>query len=399
MFYCVLWIYIGGEHTLQWFYITDLGEDTFIFGYPWLHHFNPCIDWTEGQVKDGAVHLETPWLALWMKTHQKSVVKRIQEHNDLDPGDEILVVHKMHIAQEWAIAANKKKKALTEQDIPEEYRWHAKVFSEEAAKCFPPAWPEDHAIKLVLDAPTSINCKVYPLTKAELEVMEKFIKENLELGYIEQSNSPWSTPYFFIKKKDRSLHPIQDYHMVNKYTVHDTYPIPWIEQILEGLHGKELFMALDVHWGYNNIWIKEEDRWKAAFKTPLGLYQPLVMFFGLMNSPATFQWTMDCIFQPLMNEYPDAIDVYMDDIFIKTGPDIELHREIVHKVLDLLEKESFFLKLSKCKFEQTSIDYLGICIEKGVIHIDPTKRDGLANWPQKLHTVKQVCSTLGVLGY
>jgi hypothetical protein len=334
-----------------------------------------------------------------MKTHQKSVVKRICESNDLDPGDEILVIHKTHIAQEWAIATNKKKRALTEQDVLEEYRWHAKVFLEEAAKCFPPVQPEDHAIKLVPDAPASINCKVYPLTKAELEVTEKFIKENLELGYIEQSNSPWSTPYFFIKKKDGSLCPVQDYHMVNKYTVRNTYPIPRIEQILEGLHGKELFTALDIHWGYNNIWIKEEDWWKAAFKMPLGLYQPLVMFFRLMNSPVMFQQTMDRIFQPLMNEYPDAIDVYMDDIFVKTGPDLELHWEIVHKVLDLLEKESFFLKPSKCKFEQTSIDYLGICIEKGVICIDPTKRDGLADWLQRLHMVKQVRSTLGVLGY
>jgi hypothetical protein len=108
---------------------------------------------------------------------------------------------------------------------------------------------------------------------------------------------------------------------------------------------------------------------------------------------------MDCIFQPLMNEYPDAIDVYMDDIFIRTSPDLELHREIVHKVLNLLEKESFFLKPSKCKFEHASIEYLGIHIEKGVIHIDTTKRDGLADWPQRLHTMKQVCSTLGVLGY
>jgi hypothetical protein len=74
-----------------------------------------------------------------MKTHQNSMVKRIQEHNDLNPGDEILVVHKTHITQEWAIAANKKRKALMEQDVPEEYRWHAKVFSEEVAKPFPPA--------------------------------------------------------------------------------------------------------------------------------------------------------------------------------------------------------------------------------------------------------------------
>jgi Reverse transcriptase (RNA-dependent DNA polymerase) len=75
--------------------------------------------------------------------------------------------------------------------------------------------------------------------------------------------------------------------------IHDVYPIPWIEQILEGLHGKELFMVLDIRWGYNNIHIKKEDRWKAAFKMPEGLYQPNVMFFGLMNSPATFQRTMD----------------------------------------------------------------------------------------------------------
>jgi hypothetical protein len=92
-------------------------------------------------------------------------------------------VCKIHIAQEWAIAAN--KKALTEQDIPEEYQRHAKVFSEEAAKCFPPAQPKDHAIKLVSDAPALINCKVYLRMKAELEAMEKFIKENLELRYIE----------------------------------------------------------------------------------------------------------------------------------------------------------------------------------------------------------------------
>jgi hypothetical protein len=125
--YCILQIYVGGKHVLQQFYITDLGEDTFILGYSWLHHFNPHIDWAKGQVKDGAVCLETPWLVLWMKTHQKSVVKHIQEHNGLDLGDEILVVHKTHIAQEWAIAANEKKKTLTEQDMPEEFDWLVSV--------------------------------------------------------------------------------------------------------------------------------------------------------------------------------------------------------------------------------------------------------------------------------
>jgi Reverse transcriptase (RNA-dependent DNA polymerase) len=70
--------------------------------------------------------------------------------------------------------------------------------------------------------------------------------------------------------------------------VWDVYPIPHIEQILEALHGKELFTALDIQWGYNNIWIREEDQWKAAFKTPDGLFKPRVMFFRLMNSPTMF---------------------------------------------------------------------------------------------------------------
>ena len=89
----------------------------------------------------------------------------------------------------------------------------------------------------------------------------------------------------------------------------------------------------------------------------------------------------------------------MDVILIATGNDIELHRHIVHEVLDLLAEESLFCKLSKCHFEQTSITYLGIVVEAGTIRIDPTKLNGLLAWPRKLTTVKQVRTTLGVFGY
>jgi hypothetical protein len=91
--------------------------------------------------------------------------------------------------------------------------------------------------------------------------------------------------------------------------------------------------------------------------------------------------------------------VYMDNILIATNDNLPLHQRIVHDVLDLLETESFFLKPSKCKFERSSIDYLGIIVSNGAISIDPMKRDGLATWPEQLSTVKQVCSTLGVFGY
>jgi hypothetical protein len=166
-----------------------------------------------------------------------------------------VIICKTNFAQEWAIEANKDKWAQTvgKEEIPVEYRCHATVFSETAAKRFPPARPEDHAIKLKPDAPQTINCKVYPLTHVEREAMAKFLKENEALRYIEKTDSPWSTPWFFIKKKDGTLCPIQDYREVNKWTIQDVYPIPRIEQILEGLHGKELFTTLDIWWGYNNI--------------------------------------------------------------------------------------------------------------------------------------------------
>jgi Reverse transcriptase (RNA-dependent DNA polymerase) len=131
---------------------------------------------------------------------------------------------------------------------------------------------------------------------AEQEATKKFLEENKRLGYIKKMDSPWSSPWFFIKKKDGTLRPVQDYCEVNKWTVRDVYPIPRIEQILESLNGKELFTVFDVQMGYNNMLIKKEDRWKAAFKTPYGLYQPKVMFFSLTNSPATFQRTMDRVF-------------------------------------------------------------------------------------------------------
>jgi RNase H-like domain found in reverse transcriptase len=108
---------------------------------------------------------------------------------------------------------------------------------------------------------------------------------------------------------------------------------------------------------------------------------------------------MDHLFHPLKDKYPGMLFVYMDDILIATADDLPLYCHIVHDVLDLLEAKSFFLKPSKCKFEQTSINYLGIIISNGTISIDPTKCDGLATWPEQLTTVKQVHSTLGVFRY
>jgi hypothetical protein len=166
--------------------------------------------------------------------------------------------------------------------------------------------------------------------------------------------------------------------------------MPQIEQILEQLHGKVLFTTLDIRDGYNNIQVHPEDQWKLAFKMTKGLWQPKVMFFGMTNAPAVFQRTMDRVLGPLKNKYPGMVFVYMDDILIATPDDEALHEQIVTEVLDMLAREDFYLKLAKCQFHQKAIDYLGIRIEEGKIKIDPTKRDGLADWAETLRNVHKV---------
>jgi hypothetical protein len=112
-------------------------------------------------------------------------------------------IRKTHFAQEWAIQGKdqRQQESVKEKGIPREYQRHHQVFSDQQATRFPPSRPEDHAIKLIPGAPETISCKVYPLTLVEQEATKKFLEENEHLGYIEKTDSPWSSPWFFIKKK------------------------------------------------------------------------------------------------------------------------------------------------------------------------------------------------------
>ena len=134
-----------------------------------------------------------------------------------------------------------------------------------------------------------------------------------------------------------------------------------------------------MQWGYNNVRIKEGDEWKVVFKTSDGLFEPTVMFFGLTNSPATFQTMVD---DELM-EFVDAgiASVYMDDIVIHTDGTKEEHEATVHKILTRLEKLGLFLKPEKCQFHQQEIEYLGMIVGNGQVCMDPVKVQGIAQWP------------------
>ena len=140
-----------------------------------------------------------------------------------------------------------------------------------------------------------MNCKIYALTLEEQKALDDFLEENLRTGRIRPSISPMASPFFFVKKKDGKLRPVQDYRKLNEFTVKNRYPLPLIQELIDKLKGAKIFTKMDIRWGYNNVRMKEGDEWKAAFRTNRGLFEPTVMFFGLTNSPATFQGMMNQI--------------------------------------------------------------------------------------------------------
>jgi hypothetical protein len=156
---------------------------------------------------------------------------------------------------------------------------------------------------------------------------------------------------------------------------------------------------MDLCWGFNNIRIKEEDQWKATFKTPFGLHKPAALPFGLCNAPSTFCRAMSRMSKHLTDKYLMDLFIYIDNILITTSDNLERHHQIVHNVLDLLAEESYFLHPAKCTFEQLHIMYLGIIVDGNQLKPNPEKTSALHNWPRTLSTVKEVQSILGVLGY
>ena len=188
------------------------------------------------------------------------------------------------------------EKKSFEETVPKEYwEFRESVFNKKSFDQLPPRQPWDHAIELIQGAILR-DCKIYSLSAKEQEELNKFLDEHLKSGRIRPSKSSYASPFFFVKKKDSLLHPVQDYRRLNELTIKNKYPLPLIQELIDKVKGAQYFTKLDIRWGYNNMRIIEGDEWKAAFRTNSRLFEPLVMYFGLCNSPATFQLMMNTLF-------------------------------------------------------------------------------------------------------
>jgi len=130
---------------------------------------------------------------------------------------------------------------------------------------------------------------------------------------------------------------VQDYQYLNEWMVKNNYPLPLISDILENIETKKVFTKMDLRWGYNNVRIKEEDEWKAAFTTSKGSFEPTVMFFGLTNSPATFQAMMNKLLRDLINT--EKVAAFINDIIVGTESK-ERHDESVKEIVKRLKENN-----------------------------------------------------------
>ena len=415
------------------FAVCDLGDKEAILGHTWLYHHNPEINWRTGEVLFTRC---PPQCHIQVKREKKQTKKEkkkeqsgrvlslpslmeVEEHpedytEDVEPegqpeiedDDRVFIAYlspqektinaTTTVSQKLAEKSQKddSRKRTFEEIVPTRYHDYRAVFSKESFDQLPPRKPWDHAIELKPGSEPH-RCKIYPLSPNEQEELDAFLEENLKSGRIQPSKSPMASPVFFVKKKDGSLRLVQDYRKLNDMTIKNSYPLPLISDIINKLRKAKYFTKLDIRWGYNNVRIKEGDEWKAAFRTNRGLFEPLVMFFGLTNSPATFQTMMNEIFMNLIDR--GVVIVYMDDILIFTET-LEEHQEVTREVLAILEKNNLYLKAEKCEFEKLKIEYLGLIISEGKIEMDPVKIQGVATWPEPT-CVKEVQSFIGFVNF
>jgi hypothetical protein len=277
------------------------------------------------------------------------------------------------------------------RDIPVVYEFPG-VFPDDL-----PGMSPDRDIEFIIELQPStapISKRPYRMPPNELAELKIQLQDLLDKGFIRPSASPWGCPAFFVKKKDNSLRLCVDYRPINAVTIKNKYPLARIDISFDQLAGAKVFSKIDLRSGYHQIKIKPCDIPKTAFSTRYGLYEYLVMSFGLTNALAYFMYLMNSVFMPELDKF---IVVFIDDILIYSKTD-EDHANHIRIVLQRLRDHRLYAKFSKCEFWLDSVKFLGHTISSEGISVDPTKVQEVMDWkpPTSIH---QIQSFLGLAGY
>ncbi|GJQ98052.1 putative reverse transcriptase domain-containing protein [Tanacetum coccineum] len=216
----------------------------------------------------------------------------------------------------------------------------------------------------------------YRFAPSKMKELSDQLQELSDKGFIRPSSSPWGAPVLFVKKKDGSFRMCINYRELNKVTVKNRYPLPRIDDLFDQLQGSSVYLKIDLRSGYHQLRVRKEDIPKTAFRTRYGHYEFQVMPFGLTNALAVFMNLMNRVCKPYLDKF---VIVFINDILIYSKNKQE-HEEHLRLILELLKKEEFNAKFSKCKFWIPKVKFLGHMIASQGIHMDPAKIQSIKDW-------------------
>ena len=373
-------IVIAGEQATADLKEFPLMEFDVILGMDWLSKYRATIRCRDQSVTfRGIQGNRVTYSGLVLKKGVK-VISALKMWKHRQKGDMVYLCQVRDLTEEHLL-----------DDIPVA-RDFRDVFPEEL-----PGVPPERDVEFHIDlAPGTapISKALYRMAPSELQELKTQLQDLIDKGFIRPSVSPWGAPVLFVKKKDGSMRLCIDYRELNRVTIKNKYPLPRIEDLFDQLRGAGVFSKIDLRSGYHQIPVKKEDIPKTAFRTRYGHYEFEVMPFGLTNAPAVFMDQMNRTFHHLLDK---CVVVFIDDILVYSRDESE-HAEHLRIVLEILRKQKWFAKFSKCEFWLREVAFLGHVISKEGIKVDPAKIKAVVDWSSP-RNVAEVRSFLGLAGY